>query len=166
MLVVYHNEWELIKDQEIWECSVAAQLFYYLKCDTMLKNFDVDLEYNKMLRDGQTFTKGELFKRINAPDENGENPIVRPDIIIHNRGPHGRRFLWIEVKMEWGRSPKDDIRKILAVTKPYDSKAEYVTGYDYGLSVVLGLENISYFWTENGIGKERESEKTPYGAHQ
>jgi len=149
---VYEKEWSLLVDKQIIECAVAAQLFYYIKQDEMFKGFDVDSEYNKMLR-GQIYSRGQLLKRINELDDNGHLTIVRPDIIIHQRGPKGKRVLWIEVKLAWGDTPAYDIKKIIAITNPFDPSAEYVTGYSYGLSIVLGDTNGHCVWIFSGNHK-------------
>ena len=155
---VYEKEWSLLEDKQILECAVAAQLFYYIKQDDLFRDLDVDSEYNKMLR-GQTYTRRQLLKRINEKDDNGQYLIVRPDIIIHQRGPRGARILWVEVKLEWMDKPAKDLKKIIAVTRPIEPDAEYVTGYSYGVSIVFGDTCVKCTWVINGktITGQRQS---------
>ena len=47
----------------------------------------------------------------------------------------------------------EDITKIKKVTVPYDSKAKYVTGYSYGISIVLGETSGMCTWIMNNNSK-------------
>lgn len=144
---VYKKEYFLIQS-DIGEWSVAAQLFYYLKKDCSCE-LDVDSEYNKMIRDG-VYSGGQLIKRMDEKDEDG-NPIrIRPDIIVHKRGPSATRLLWAEVKREEGESNEKDLVKIVKVTQPYKRTAEYVTGYDYGASIILGKMKVRVIFISRG----------------
>jgi hypothetical protein len=118
-------------DNAVGEWSISAYLFFYLKTSKKLERYCIDVEYNKMTK-GNVFNGQQLKKRM----ENGSN--VRPDIIIHQRKPN-TNLLWIEMKLFHSKeSLNDDIEKLKSVVREYEKDVEYVTGYHFGLSIVLG----------------------------
>ena len=88
----------------------------------------VDIEFNR---------EGINFKELNYK---GQEDLVRPDIIIHNRrsGDNKKNFLVVECKKEDAPELKinDDLRKLEAfiTDKKYD--------YEFGLQVIYGNHQI------------------------
>ena len=139
-------------DNAVGEWSISAYLFFYLKTRKNLERYCIDVEYNKMMR-GNVFNGHQLKKRI----ANGNN--ARPDIIIHQRKPN-TNLLWIEMKLFNSKERLNkDIEKLKSVVRKYEEDAEYVTGYEYGLSIVLGKCGGCCTWilanTDEGEKHER-----------
>ena len=151
---VYEHDFDLI-ESHLSELDISAQLSHHLKNDKTLDNFQIDTEYNKMKLEGSSSEEPKVINDRIFDKRRREMACVqaRPDITIHRRHTHARNFLWVEVKMAWGDSPNEDITKIKKVTVPYDSKAKYVTGYSYGISIVLGETSGTCTWIMNNNSK-------------
>ncbi len=139
--------------RKLHEVCVNHRLSNYLQ-DEVLSVLDdeqkmfVDIEFNR---------EGMSYKNVSI---NGEDKIVRPDIIIHNRriGHEKNNFLVVECK-KMGASPEDinkDEQKIKAMMQ--DKRYEY----SFGLQVIYGNNKIKgtlFFRGETGIGSEEITAK-------
>ena len=83
--------------------------FFYYGCphcynlQPALNGWSVDVEYN---RHGDTPKRlGVPEECANAVNENGEALVV-PDLIVHERGPHGRNLLIVELKKTTNPVPR------------------------------------------------------------
>ena len=151
---VYEHEYDLI-EMHVSELDVSALLSHHLRNNTALDGFQIDTEYNKMKLENSSIEEPKVIN-ASAFDKRRQKIAylqARPDIAIHRRHTQTRNFLWVEVKMAWGDSPNEDITKIKKVTVPYDSKAKYVTGYSYGISIVLGETSGTCTWIMNNNSK-------------
>lgn len=151
---VYEHDFDLI-ESHVSELDISAQLSHHLKNDAALDGFQIDTEYNKMKLENSSIEEPKVIN-ASAFDKRRQKIAylqARPDIAIHRRHTQTRNFLWVEVKMAWGDSPNEDITKIKKVTVPYDSKAKYVTGYSYGISIVLGETSGTCTWIMNNNSK-------------
>lgn len=151
---VYEHDFDLI-ESHVSELDVSALLSHHLRNNTALDGFQIDTEYNKMKLENSSIEEPKVIN-ASAFDKRRQKIAylqARPDIAIHRRHTQTRNFLWVEVKMAWGDSPNEDITKIKKVTVPYDSKAKYVTGYSYGISIVLGETSGMCTWIMNNNSK-------------
>lgn len=119
---LYQEDSYLIKNG-VHERSIVFRFAHYLQ-DLMdesneLKEFDLDLEYNK---------NGRFAKRI--PDRIRG---VFPDLIIHKRGTNDGNLLIVEFKTWWDPDTRKDKKKLLQFV---DSNGEYK--YVGGKSIVFG----------------------------
>jgi hypothetical protein len=84
------------------ERCISSRLAFYLQ--SAFPEHSVDLEYNR---------KGESPKRLNLPvqcandRDDGGDPLVVPDIIVHKRGPEGPNILVVELKKTTNRESRE-----------------------------------------------------------
>lgn len=135
--------------RKLHEVCINHKLANYLE-DAILpilnennKKYFVDIEFNR---------EGVNRKRL---DYNGQEQIVRPDIIIHNRktGPEKANFLVIECKKEGTAREEiaDDRKKIKAFMENKRYK------YNIGLQVIYGKDQIKgTLFYRNGQDIENE----------
>jgi hypothetical protein len=104
----------------------------------------VDIEFN---REGVNFKKATV---------NGQDKLIRPDIIIHNRitGSRKSNFLVVECKKQGAPDFEisEDRQKVLALRK--DERY----GYSFGLHVVYGQNGVngeSFFKESDAVISER-----------
>jgi len=121
--------------RKLHEVCINHKLAIYLEKEILPiisdanQKYFVDIEFNR-----EGINKKKIIVR------NGEELVVRPDIIIHNRksGQQKRNFLIVECKKS-GAQPseiKDDERKIRAFMENDKYK------YSFGLQVVYGKDGI------------------------
>jgi len=88
----------MTRDRYLLECDlreecISARLALHLQ--GAFEDYSVDVEYNRA---------GDLAKRLRLPEECAKKrdrdgrALVLPDIIVHQRGPHGPNVLVIEMK--------------------------------------------------------------------
>ena len=85
--LVTENDLELLRD-DCHECSVAHQVACYLRAE--FPDWHVDCEFN-------------LEGQNRDPKKNSRGTRVRPDIIVHRRGPDGLNLVVLEVKKKTSR---------------------------------------------------------------
>jgi hypothetical protein len=116
---LYRNDATILeKDFNLNERSITFRLGMHL-CE-QFRDFDVDCEYNRMIKNNGYFTEGDYWaKTINlsigpVSGEDGEARTVFPDIIVHKRKQQVNLVV-IEVKIAWKNSKKDfDLKKLEA----------------------------------------------------
>ncbi|KKM98078.1 hypothetical protein LCGC14_1161530 [marine sediment metagenome] len=121
-------------DEEVNERTITHKLAEYLQ--QQIPEFNVDCEYNRFKqRDIKDIVKRlELPKDNNNWDDTKLSPVI-PDIIIHERGPHGKNILVIEVKKSSSSSSETlDRNKLIAFTTD-------PLNYELGLFLKIGLDN-------------------------
>jgi hypothetical protein len=94
---------------------------YDLKKDTFLKDFDLDIEYNR--------NKVDQKRTQNFP--NGSFP----DLILHKRGTNDSNLLIIEFKTWWNENNSNDLIKLQDFTS---AKGKYK--FKIGLSILIDKE--------------------------
>ena len=88
-------------ENDLSERCIAARLAMYLQ--PAFNGWAVDIEYNR---------HGDTPKRLGVPEEcaNAANEhgdaLVVPDVIVHERGRHGRNLLVIELKKTTNPAPR------------------------------------------------------------
>ena len=146
---VYREQWYLF-EHHLSEWTVSFQLYYYLRhrlCKA-LGSYSIDGEYNHMSGGDIDFLKKCI----------GDGQVVRPDIIIHRRGnPHWEdveaNYLWVELKLHGGKPFAADCKKLMVVTGGRVQGAPRVSGYRYGLGVLMTKTKIECKWYESGMLK-------------
>ncbi|MDR0320024.1 MAG: hypothetical protein LBI28_00835 [Treponema sp.] len=124
------------KSYHVSERGIVFKFGVYLQeianCDERLRNYDIDIEYNR---------KGNDQKKVGA-----EN--VCPDLIIHKRGHQEDNLLVIEFKPHWNDERSEDIKKLCGfIEPPYK--------YENALSVLIGISEPKLDWVSNKTkGKE------------
>lgn len=121
-------------DEEVNERTITHKLAEYLQ--QHIPEFNVDCEYNRF----EQREIDNIVKRLELPTDNNNwddtklSPII-PDIIIHERGPHGKNILVIEVKKSSSSSSETlDRKKLIAfTTEPLN--------YELGLFLKIDLDN-------------------------
>jgi hypothetical protein len=100
----------LLLANNLSERCIASRLAMYLQ--KVFPEYSVDVEYNR---------KGELPKTLELPPEcanyrnNDGEPLVIPDVIVHQRGPEGPNILVLELKKTTNRDSREcDHRRIQA----------------------------------------------------
>lgn len=145
--LIYTREAYLIT-HSLSEWTLSAQFHYYMRkeCQKFLKGFSFDSEYNFMAK---ITDKGLAQKYICV---NGELLRVRPDLIIHKRDNQTGNFLWVEMKRREGKGWKNDLNRVKAVTRASvnENGLGYVTGYTYGLGVLLHKRSVLCKWFVDG----------------
>jgi len=95
-LFEYENDFV---NKSIKEESINHRLAVYIDCHkmrfSMIKNYEVDVEYDKMA-DNTEDEISDLKKKF--IDQNGNEITIRPDIIIHKRFTNQFNRLYIECK--------------------------------------------------------------------
>lgn len=81
-------------DENAHEIDIAGHLAEILR--VMLPEWNVDTDYNR---------EGPLESRTSKTDLNGNK--LKPDIIIHKRGPNGENLVAIEIKGYWNKEPRE-----------------------------------------------------------
>ena len=118
---LYQEDSYLIKNG-VHERSIVFRFAHYLQNlmdeSNELKEFDLDLEYNK---------NGRFAKRIPARICG-----TFPDLIIHKRGTNNGNLLIVEFKTWWNPNTREDKKKLLQFV---DSNGEYK--YFGGKSIVF-----------------------------
>lgn len=87
-------------DKGTHECALTHRLAVYLEQSPLLRDWHVDCEYNRMWKLDELQPK-ELHGRR-----------IRPDIIVHRRGPRGPNLLALEAKLRAGRGDEYDREKL------------------------------------------------------
>ncbi|MCP6718726.1 MAG: hypothetical protein KJI71_00655 [Patescibacteria group bacterium] len=121
-------------DEEVNERTITHKLAEYLQ--QHIPEFNVDCEYNRFKRRDIE----DIVKRLELPTDNNNwddtklSPVI-PDINIHERGPHGKNILVIEVKKSSSSSSETvDRNKLIAfTTEPLN--------YELGLFLKIDLDN-------------------------
>lgn len=109
-------------------CIIKDKLKQYKK----LKDYDVDVEYNKYENN---------IKRL-------DGKIIRPDIIVHKRRTNKNNFAWIEVKKLGDdvaiEEDRDRLRKVTDLNGVFH--------YQYGVLIIIGknLETCKIEYHTNG----------------
>ncbi|MFZ0657236.1 MAG: hypothetical protein WAM05_00855 [Candidatus Binataceae bacterium] len=85
-----NNDDRILLEYDVHESCIATRLAMYLQAE--FSPYSVDVEYS---RNG-----GVLPKRLRLPVQCGrkKHGVVRPDIIVHYRGPDGPNLLVLELK--------------------------------------------------------------------
>ncbi len=81
-------------EMETHEQNIVAHILCYIKPQLDASQWNVDVEYN---RENYTDTKRDL--RGNS---------LKPDLIIHQRGPNGINLAAIETKGHWNTEPRSE----------------------------------------------------------
>ena len=119
------------KKHHVGERSIVFRFAYYLQnliCeDGILKDFDLDCEYN---RNGSETKKLPSFPRG-----------TYPDLIIHKRGRNDANLLVMEFKTYWNSNQIIDIQKIREFTDP---DGQY--RFKYGVAVLIGKDKEIKQW--------------------
>ena len=128
------------------ERAITYKLAKYL--EDKIPEFDVDCEYNRF----EQRDLDDIVKRLGLPrddynwDDIKVSPVI-PDIIIHERGPHGKNILVIEVKKSSSTiSETLDRNKLIAFTTD-------PLNYEFGLFLKIDLDNDNdkMDWYSNGV---------------
>ena len=98
---------------DAYEVTISHKLACYLQ--DIFKEYDVDIEFNKNLKDS---------KRV-------DNEIRRPDIIVHKRGTNDSNFIAIEIKKCSNANKNFDIEKIGRIMKELN--------YEYGFYIEFNV---------------------------
>jgi hypothetical protein len=128
----------ILLEYDVHETCIAARLAMYLQAE--FSPYAVDVEYG---RNG-----GVPPKRLSLPVQCGRKKrgVVRPDIIIHHRGPDGPNLLVLELKKSVSTdSPQCDRDRIRA----FRSEFRYAFGatvicqmrVDVGISISRWFDN-------------------------
>lgn len=124
----------LSKEYNLNERAITHRLAMYLEPLFCKKNYNVDVEYNRM-RDEyhQLDDVGNIIgKRINFEMSGEGSRYVYPDIIIHKRDSNNNLIV-IEVKMAWNNRKRNlDYKKL----------NEYVEQIGYKFGIYLELDEI------------------------
>ena len=130
--LTYRNEGYLF-DNNLGEWAVAFQFACYLRslCEGRLGEYSFDAEYDKAKLCAELSVKYTGVKKWS-----------RPDIIIHKRGGVGSEdatanILWVEIKRKKGVRLENDLKKLEVVTREANDEIKKVSGYKFGLSLLL-----------------------------
>ena len=129
------RDYYLIVNQ-LYEVTMAHKIARYL--ELFFPEFDVDIEYNKMF---DRETEETVTKKMGR--QTGKTG-VRPDIIIHKRGPD-KNLLAIELKKRHNdKNRKEDEEELIILT----TKIIKQFSYDFGLFIDIGdkLGEFGKFW--------------------
>lgn len=142
----YRNDWYLV-DNHLSEWTISYPLYFYLRKRFGRQKWKchVDGEYNHMALGN----KVQLWRKLMII--RGDKKSVRPDIIIHRRGPRTGRgdmgnLLWIELKTHGGSAIDRDIERLKGVTGPVKEGSDEVTGYGFGLSLLIQKTKVECRW--------------------
>lgn len=124
--ILYKNDSYLL-EIDAHEVTISHKLACYLQA--IFKEFDVDIEFNKNLKDS---------KRV-------DNEIRRPDIIVHKRGTNDSNFIAIEIKKCSNANKNFDIEKIGSIMNELN--------YEYGFYIEF---NVGEDITEKNFIKTME----------
>ena len=140
----FNDNDQILLRYDVHECCIAARLAMYLQAE--FPQYSVDTEYS---RDG-----GVAPKRLALPAQCGrkKHGVVRPDVIVHHRGPEGLNLLVLELKKSVSAVPPQcDHNRIRAFRR--------VFGYAFGatimcqMRVAVGISRSKWFDNQhpNGI---------------
>src|SRR5258708_5380575 len=122
------------------ECCIAARLAMYLQLE--IPDHSVDIEYS---RDGEV-----VPKRLALPVQSGrkKHSVVRPDVIVHHRGPDGPNLLVLELKKSVSTDPsRCDRKRIQAFRREF----RYAFGATIlcQMRVAVGISRSRWFDNQN-----------------
>lgn len=151
--LTYQNE-KFLFEHNLAEWSIAFQFAYYLRtlCQCHLGEYSFDAEYN------HSKVKRELWKKFTS-----DGGWVRPDIIIHKRrdissvNDKSDNVLWVELKKHGGKQLLLDCNKLILVTQDASEVGkgvEAVSGYKFGLSLLMQKTKVEYRWFSKGQMRE------------
>ncbi len=139
----FNDNDSILLKYDVHECCIAARLAMYLQVE--FPDHSVDIEYS---RDG-----GIAPKRLALPAQCGrkKHGVVRPDVIVHQRGPDGPNLLVLELKKSASRDPSQcDRNRIRAFRREF--------GYTFGatifcqMRVTVGISRSRWFDNEHPDG--------------
>jgi hypothetical protein len=104
-------------ERDVNEQAIAHHLATYIR-EGLSDAFHVDVEYNRHLNEKKVVLIGERWA------------VVRPDIVVHERGTDRSNVLAIEVK-KFGSDIAHDREKLVALMQQY--------GYQHAAHVLVGL---------------------------
>lgn len=108
--------------RDVHEQSVGARLAYHLQA--LFPDHDVDVEYNRHEADPKRLEIDP--KCANKTNDEGET-LVRPDVIVHQRGHDFSNLLVLEIKKEGNDEGTDcDVQRIMAFVQ--DETFDYTCG--------------------------------------
>jgi hypothetical protein len=128
---------------DVHECCIAARLAMYLQVE--FPNHSVDVEYSR--------AGGVAPKRLALPVQCGrrKHGVVRPDIIVHHRGPDGPNLLVLELKKSVSADPPQcDHNRIRAFRREFR--------YAFGATIMcqmqvgVGISRSRWFDNQNPDG--------------
>lgn len=130
---IYNEDGDLFRRNN-YEVTVSTKLAQYLFLE--FPKYNVDCEYNKHIDEEKTVTI------------NGDNRLVRPDILIHNRGTDEHNLVAIEIKKVQNRTNRGrDYDKLIAFTIK-DGEYRYELGVFIDFTQLPKDRIIKFF--ENG----------------
>ena len=140
---IVQNDFDLI-DIDIHEQTVAHRLAVYLEWELsrnkylQKNNLSIDCEYNRYTPDN---SKSKSSKKL-------KTQLIRPDIIIHQRGTQKNNLCVFELKKNSRskRTKNNDIFKLKALTSPIQNFC-----YQYGIALEYDQESIQITLIMNGL---------------
>lgn len=91
-------------ENDLSERCIAARLAMYLQPAFQPAGWSVDVEYNRAGDIAKRLVLGqECAHRLNRDGE----ALAVPDVIVHQRGPHGPNLLVLEMKKTSNPAPRD-----------------------------------------------------------
>ena len=128
LITLYKRDSYLLKN-DAHEVTISHKLACYLQ--DMFEEFDVDIEFNKNLKDS---------KRV-------DNEIRRPDIIVHKRGTNDSNFIAIEIKKCSNANKNFDIEKIGSIMNELNYQYGFYIEFNVGEEITEEnfVKSIKYF---------------------
>ncbi|MFC5366287.1 hypothetical protein [Salinirubrum litoreum] len=119
-------------EYDVNERSITHRLAVYLEEEEVCREWDVDVEYNRLGKNevSKSISMEHLRSKISdsVDPEDLDAKTVYPDIVVHKRGERNENLLVIEAKKS-GRSGEYDREKLTAYKEEL--------GYEHGVFVTF-----------------------------